>query len=371
MLSTRVITAAVLAGLLVASPVAAQRQRNPGGGGGAPRGGAQGQGSRPVAGPQDRGGRPSAGPGRSVQQPRQYAAPSPQASRGYGSGYAVPRGQAYPNRGSENRGYPSPRPGNAGVAGPAPIAPRANAANPIPAYGVRPGYRPVDPGYGVRPGYRPVDPGYGVRPGYRPVDPAYGARPGYAAPRSYAVPRNYAAPRSYAVPRGTIPPRAFGPGFNSRGTHGYVRGYFGPPRYVAPGWRGPWGYAVLTPRFVYPSVISVGLWQPYFYRPSIGIGLVYGADGLYPFGAIPPAFYAPTTGVSYGGVRITDAPRDAQVFVNGNYAGIVDDFDGVGQHLNLEPGQHRIEIHAPGLVPVAFDVVVQPGQTITLRAEIY
>jgi hypothetical protein len=75
--------------------------------------------------------------------------------------------------------------------------------------------------------------------------------------------------------------------------------------------------------------------------------------------------------VVYGGLRITDAPRDAQVFADGNYVGIVDDFDGAAQHLNLEPGQHRIEIHAPGLTPIAFDVVVQAGRTITLRAEIY
>ena len=326
MMSRQVVTAAVLVGLLIASPVAAQRQRNPGGGGGGAARGAQGPGGRPAAGPQDRAVRPSAG--QPSQQPRPYATPAPYArqpdARRYDPGhYAVPRGQAY-----ASGGYASPRYGSPGVVGPARIVPRGSPA----------------PGYGY------ANRGYAGRA----VAPAYGVRPGYAVPRSYAVPRGYVAPRPYP------------PGY-------YGRGYYGPPRYVAPGWRGSWGYGVtvITPRFVSPYVVGYGVWQPYYYRPSIGLGIYYGADGLYPFGAIPPAYYDPAPGVVYGGLRITDAPRDAQVFAEGNYAGIVDDFDGAFQHLNLEAGQHRIEIHAPGLTPVAFDVVVQPGQTITLRAEIF
>ena len=84
---------------------------------------------------------------------------------------------------------------------------------------------------------------------------------------------------------------------------------------------------------------------------------------------------APTTTRSragtYGGVRITEAPRDAQVFADGYYVGIVDDFDGAFQHVNLEAGQHRIEVRAGGVEPVSFDVYVQPGRTITLRADDY
>jgi len=57
-----------------------------------------------------------------------------------------------------------------------------------------------------------------------------------------------------------------------------------------------------------------------------------------------------------------DALRDAQVFVDGYYAGIVDDYDGVFQHLNLEPGTHRIEIDVdPGAPPLEFEVNVGPG----------
>ena len=34
--------------------------------------------------------------------------------------------------------------------------------------------------------------------------------------------------------------------------------------------------------------------------------------------------------------------------MDGAYAGIVDDYDGVFQRLDLEPGSHEIEIRSPG-----------------------
>jgi hypothetical protein len=71
-----------------------------------------------------------------------------------------------------------------------------------------------------------------------------------------------------------------------------------------------------------------------------------------------------------GGVRIQGAPRNAQVFVDGSYAGVVDDFDGTFQRLPLEPGSHEIEIRAPGLPPMTYDVNVQPGQTVTIHANV-
>ena len=332
-MSRQVVTAALLSAILaIASPVAAQRQRNPGGGGGAVNRGSQGQGGRPSgatpyrgggrAVAQDRGGRPQAS-GR-YQQPRQYAAPQQYAARpqyttrqpatpaGSMGRYAAPRnpGAATPgNGGYVNRGYTG---------------------------------RDVDPGYS-RPGYAP--PAY-ARPGY--------ARPGYVAPHGYAVPRGYVKPYGYAAPRAYA-----------------GHGYYGPPRYIAPGHGWGHGYVVVAPRYVSPYVIGYSPWSPYYYRPSIGIGIYYGASGLYPFGAVAPTYYDPAPGAVYGGLRITEAPRDAQVFADGNYVGIVDDFDGASQHLNLEPGQHHIEIHAPGLTPISFDVVIQAGSTITLRAEIY
>jgi hypothetical protein len=67
-------------------------------------------------------------------------------------------------------------------------------------------------------------------------------------------------------------------------------------------------------------------------------------------------------------VRITQAPHNAQVFVDGYYVGIVDNYDGVFQSLDLVPGAHRVEVRPSGAQPLAVDVNVEPGRTITYRA---
>ena len=49
-----------------------------------------------------------------------------------------------------------------------------------------------------------------------------------------------------------------------------------------------------------------------------------------------------------GGVQLALEPRRAQVFVDGFYACLVDDFAGYYRHLTLPAGNHRIEVFAPG-----------------------
>ena len=58
-------------------------------------------------------------------------------------------------------------------------------------------------------------------------------------------------------------------------------------------------------------------------------------------------------------------PRFGEVLVDGYYAGVVNDYDGIFQRLRLEEGPHRIEIREPGFEPLAFDVLILPGETIT------
>jgi hypothetical protein len=127
---------------------------------------------------------------------------------------------------------------------------------------------------------------------------------------------------------------------------------------------------VVRPYPVRTYVVPYG-YRPYGYRPGWSLNLYFGrpyAPYGYPAGY---GYYALQPGIAYGALRIVDAPRDAQVFVDGYYAGVVDDYDGVFQHLNLEAGPHSIEIQvAAGYPPVAFDVNVRPGQTITYRANL-
>jgi hypothetical protein len=73
----------------------------------------------------------------------------------------------------------------------------------------------------------------------------------------------------------------------------------------------------------------------------------------------------------YGDVRLEVRPRDAAVYVDGYYAGIVDDFDGVFQRLTLEAGPHRIELELPGFEPRAFDVMVDPNRTVEVHEDLF
>jgi hypothetical protein len=113
---------------------------------------------------------------------------------------------------------------------------------------------------------------------------------------------------------------------------------------------------------------------PYGFYPYYGGYYGYGYGYGYPYGygyGYPYAGYAYVGGgyaSNYGGVRITDAPRDAGVYADNYYVGTVDDFDGKFQHLDLEAGAHRIEIAPQGEPRIAFDVNIRPGQTITYRA---
>ncbi len=77
--------------------------------------------------------------------------------------------------------------------------------------------------------------------------------------------------------------------------------------------------------------------------------------------------YGGPYGWSIGGVRMKVEPKDAEVYVDGYYAGIVDDFDGMWQQLRLDEGGYHIEVRKPGMATLTFDVRVQPGRTITYR----
>jgi hypothetical protein len=89
------------------------------------------------------------------------------------------------------------------------------------------------------------------------------------------------------------------------------------------------------------------------------------------FGAYPPYDPGPAA-VSYdgdGGLKLKVKPADASVYVDGYYAGVVDDFDGVFQKLTLTAGAHHVELEASGYDPLTFDVAIQPNQTTTYRGE--
>lgn len=115
----------------------------------------------------------------------------------------------------------------------------------------------------------------------------------------------------------------------------------------APGWAAiPYGY----PGF------AAGVWYdwPYGYSP-------YG----YPW---PAPYPFPMSDVLAGSVRVDVSPKNADVYVDGFYAGIVSDFNGIFHHLTMTAGPHVIEMRKTGLEPLAVEIYVQPNHTITYRA---
>jgi hypothetical protein len=97
----------------------------------------------------------------------------------------------------------------------------------------------------------------------------------------------------------------------------------------------------------------------YFYDPF------FGPYPWWPRQGYPPWYYPIYD--DRAEVRISCSSRDAAVYVDGFYAGIVDDFDGVFQHLGLPPGGHRISLYLPGFTTAEFSVYLRPGSTFTLR----
>jgi hypothetical protein len=138
----------------------------------------------------------------------------------------------------------------------------------------------------------------------------------------------------------------------------FVGGYHYPTLYRSTLVFGGWGYPYSG--WGYPAFYG-GWGYPAFYGG-------WGYSGYY-----GPAYYAqfPVYGPyrydGSGSVRLQVQPREAEVFVDGYYAGTVDDFDGVFQRLNVEPGEHEVQLYLSGYRLFQQRVYLQPGKTFSIK----
>jgi hypothetical protein len=137
--------------------------------------------------------------------------------------------------------------------------------------------------------------------------------------------------------------------------------YYRPPTYYRPnGYYRPYGY--------YPYY---GYGYPYYSPYSFGFSVGFGFGGYYPYGYYPywsypgPGYY----GYGYAGssLHLLVTPREAEVFLDGYYAGKVDDFDGTFQRLRLEPGEHSVQLYLAGHRSVQQELYLQPGKTFDIK----
>ena len=159
----------------------------------------------------------------------------------------------------------------------------------------------------------------------RPAGPGQGGgtatvRPGPGGPGT----------RGGVVVAGRYPvgyPYRYGYGYPYRYCCGYPYGWYN-PWYVGWGWNFGFGFGWGYPYYGYAG-------YPYAY------GYPYG----YPYG-----YAYPYSGYGFYGasLKLEVTPKTAEVFVDGYRAGIVDDFDGTFQHLEVPPGEHELVLYSEG-----------------------
>jgi hypothetical protein len=69
-------------------------------------------------------------------------------------------------------------------------------------------------------------------------------------------------------------------------------------------------------------------------------------------------------------IKMQVKPSRAAVFIDGIFAGHIDEFDGPGQALLVAPGKRRIKIALPGYQPFESEVELRPNQKFVLKTEL-
>jgi hypothetical protein len=184
-----------------------------------------------------------------------------------------------------------------------------------------------------------------------PAPPASQAKPREQAPdaRRSAPPPESSQPKR-AQPRPAAPPQSSG----AQGRQAVPRRE--PPRRadISPRYR-------TRPHAYYFPPVDTRL--GFYYHPYFGFyyGPYYGPFYPYPGPDFGPARY------STAALRTRVKPVETEVYVNGYYAGIVDDFDGVFQRLYVPSGMHRIELRLSGYRSFHQDIYAGPGDTFEIN----
>ena len=136
--------------------------------------------------------------------------------------------------------------------------------------------------------------------------------------------------------------------------------------------------ALAAPALAMPAIhlrgISVGVGYSYFsgpfgrfygpYYAGYGPGFYgwpgYGWDPFWPYG--PPLAYN-VAAADKGEVHLKDAAPQAEVYIDGAYAGLAKDL----RTLWLAPGAYNVEVRPPSQPPVQKKIYVLTGKTLNLH----
>ena len=107
------------------------------------------------------------------------------------------------------------------------------------------------------------------------------------------------------------------------------------------------------------SIMGLVVFDPYWWS--------WDAQGADAIAATVAAVQQP---LPLGGVQLDVVPWRALVYVDGLFAGFVEDFNGYFHHLDATAGTHIIAIAAPGYDPLIVEIIVSAGQTTTYRGSL-
>lgn len=125
-----------------------------------------------------------------------------------------------------------------------------------------------------------------------------------------------------------------------------------------------YAYPYVYPQYDYPTASDY--YPPQTYSPPQTYGRDYGAAGV---SAGLSTYYMELGNQNQAGFTFDVWPVTAEVFVDGVYVGIVQDFS-AGRALTVVPGTHRIDLQAAGFRTATFDVALAAGQVVPYQGDL-
>ncbi len=123
----------------------------------------------------------------------------------------------------------------------------------------------------------------------------------------------------------------------------------------------------------------ISVWAGYYGHHGYGHRGYYGHHGYYAHNGYYGHHYYPRSygyaghpqrgvaSVHLGALDLNVKPKNTQVYLNGKYIGVTDNFDGVPRALWLKEGTYEIIFYLDGYATVVREFTIQPGAVIDVK----
>ena len=119
--------------------------------------------------------------------------------------------------------------------------------------------------------------------------------------------------------------------------------------------------AAPTPVPIFPG----GYYPGPYYLPSY-----YSPSYYSPYPQMPLGYMAPVRPrIARGRLTLETLPESAQVYVDGFYVGLAEEFGFRGRALELSAGSHQVELRSPEHETLSFSVIITADETVRYRGD--